>query len=237
MSELPVRLGDLIEYVNSQHPQGGPLDRLSDAVVVSEQIGEAADHLVGHFVDQARRSGASWTEIGRSMGVTKQAAQKRFVPKPGGGTVEATGPFSRFTKRAVNAMLASQEAARSAGNDEIRLPHLVLGLLTEPEGLAVKAIQEQGVTVEDLREIAVRALPPRVDTPIPENIPYAQDAAKVLERSVREALRLGHNYIGTEHLLLAYFDDGSPLLDADLDKDEAEEWIRTVLEQFLKKED
>ncbi|WP_026411611.1 Clp protease N-terminal domain-containing protein [Actinomadura oligospora] len=236
MSELPVRLGDLIEYVNEQSPQGGPLERLSEAVEVSERVGEAADHLVGHFVDQARRSGASWTEIGRSMGVTKQAAQKRFVPKPGGGTVEATGPFSRFTKRAVNTVFASQEAARSAGNDQIRLAHLVLGLLTEPEGLAVKAIQEQGITVEEVREVAVQALPGRVETEIPENIPYAPDAAKVLERSVREALRLGHDYIGTEHLLLAYFDDGSPLLDANLDKDEAEEWIKSVLAQFQKED-
>ncbi|RFU40188.1 ATP-dependent Clp protease ATP-binding subunit [Actinomadura logoneensis] len=236
MSELPVRLGDLIEYVNEQSPDGGPLERLSEAVEVSERVGEAADHLVGHFVDQARRSGASWTEIGRSMGVTKQAAQKRFVPKPGGGTVEATGPFARFTKRAVNTVLASQEAAREAGNAEIRLAHLVLGLLTEPEGLAVKAIEAQGVAVGDVREAAVGALPPRAETEIPENIPYAQDAAKVLERSVREALRLGHNYIGTEHLLLAYFDEGSPLLDVDLDKDEAEQWITSVLQQ-LGKED
>ena len=58
-----------------------PLDQLSDAVLAADHLGEVADHLIGHFVDQARRSGASWTDIGRSMGVTKQAAQKRFVPK------------------------------------------------------------------------------------------------------------------------------------------------------------
>jgi hypothetical protein len=50
-------------------------------MVVAEHLGELSDHLIGHFVDRARRSGASWTDIGRSMGVTKQAAQKRFVPR------------------------------------------------------------------------------------------------------------------------------------------------------------
>jgi len=57
-----------------------------------------ADHLVGHFVDQARRSGASWTEIGQSMNVTKQAAQKRFVPKEQ-ADLSTNSDFSRFTPR------------------------------------------------------------------------------------------------------------------------------------------
>src|ERR687889_2256750 len=76
-----VRLDDLIQAITRVHFD--PLEQLTDAVLAGEHLGEVADHLIGHFVDQARRSGASWTEIGRSMGVTKQAAQKRFVPKAG----------------------------------------------------------------------------------------------------------------------------------------------------------
>lgn len=49
-----------------------------DAMIAADALGDIADHLIGHFVDQARRSGASWTDIGKAMGVTKQAAQKRF---------------------------------------------------------------------------------------------------------------------------------------------------------------
>src|SRR6516225_4631650 len=79
MSQPPVRLDELISYVKST--DGNALDRVSAAVRISEHLGELADHLIGHFVDQARRTGASWTEIGQSMGVTKQAAQKRFVPR------------------------------------------------------------------------------------------------------------------------------------------------------------
>ena len=78
MDPIPVRLDDLISYVKSQ--DGTALDHVSAAIQVSEHLGEVADHLIGHFVDQARKAAASWTEIGQSMGVTKQAAQKRFVP-------------------------------------------------------------------------------------------------------------------------------------------------------------
>ena len=98
MSSSPVSLDTLITYVKAQRPGGSPLDNLSDAVTVSAQLSEQADSLIGHFVDQARRSGASWSQIGASMGVTKQAAQQRFVPR---GPVKGTagfGDFSRFTR-------------------------------------------------------------------------------------------------------------------------------------------
>ena len=64
----PVRLDELIHALDTAHE--APLERLSGAVLVAEHLGEMSDHLIGHFVDRARRSGASWTDIGRSMGVT-----------------------------------------------------------------------------------------------------------------------------------------------------------------------
>src|SRR3954463_446396 len=97
-----VRLDDLISAIQKVHDQ--PLEQLTDAVLAADHLGELADHLIGHFVDQARRSGASWTDIGRSMGVTKQAAQKRFVPK------DPPAPelgFNRFTDRARNVVAAA----------------------------------------------------------------------------------------------------------------------------------
>src|SRR5215467_13768647 len=90
----PVRLDDLIEAIKKVHSD--PLEQLTDAVIAADHLGDIADHLIGHFVDQARRSGASWTDIGRSMGVTKQAAQKRFVTKDSGPPdVDPSGGFSR----------------------------------------------------------------------------------------------------------------------------------------------
>lgn len=73
---IPVGLGDLVEAIHRS--QSDPLDQVSDALRVAAQLDALADQLIGHFVNQARRCGASWGEIGRSIGVTKQAAQKRF---------------------------------------------------------------------------------------------------------------------------------------------------------------
>jgi hypothetical protein len=201
MSEQ-VRLDDLISAIKKAHDD--ELDQLSDAVLAADHLGDVADHLIGHFVDQARRSGASWTDIGRSMGVTKQAARKRFVPK---GPDEGAGPpsgsgFERFTPRARNAVVASQEEARAAQNAEIGTLHLVLGLLHEPEAVAAQAIVAQGVSLDTVRRIATAALPPPAEN-LPALIPYDMGAKKALELTFRTALRLGHNYIGTEHILLA----------------------------------
>ncbi|MDQ0793054.1 Clp protease N-terminal domain-containing protein [Streptomyces sp. B1I3] len=201
-ADPPVRLDDLIEAVKKTHTDA--LEQLSGAVVAADHLGEIADHLIGHFVDQARRSGASWTDIGRSMGVTRQAAQKRFVPKkpdepadldPGQG-------FSRFTEQARNVAMGSHNEAHAAGSDEVGTGHLVLGLLGEPDALAARVIVGQGVTLDAVREAATRVLPPPADV-VPDLIPYDAGARKVMELTFREALRLGHTHVGTEHILLA----------------------------------
>lgn len=209
----PVRLDDLIDVIKRAHSDA--LDQLTDAVIAADHLGDVADHLIGHFVDQARRSGASWTEIGRSMGVSKQAAQKRFVPKGPGETpdLDPSQGFSRFTKRARNVVMAAQNEARAAGNPEIRPEHLVLGLLGEPDALAGRAIVAQGATLHDVRQAATAALPPAADQ-VPDLIPYDARARKALELTFRQALRMGHNYIGTEHILLALLEleDGTGVL-------------------------
>ena len=102
-----------------QHPSGTPLDNLSDAVTVSTQLSEQSDSLIGHFVDQARRSGASWSQIGTSMGVTKQAAQQRFVPRGPVKGAAGFGDFSRFTTRARSMLTAAEDLARAADAAEI----------------------------------------------------------------------------------------------------------------------
>jgi hypothetical protein len=229
-SQHPIRLDDLIEGIKKVHSD--VLEQLSDAVLAADHLGEVADHLIGHFVDQARRSGASWTDIGRSMGVTKQAAQKRFVPKGQTLDLDPQQGFSRFTERARNVVMASQDEARAAGNDEIRPAHLTLGLLREPQGLAARAIVAQGVPLERVREAATATLPPAVPQ-VPDLIPYGTGARKALELTFREALRLGHNYIGTEHILLALLeleDGGGVLSGVGVDKAAAESNVEEALE-------
>jgi hypothetical protein len=205
----PVRLDDLIDVIKTVHAE--PLEQLTDAVLAAESLGEIADHLIGHFVDQARRSGASWTDIGRSMGVSKQAAQKRFVPK---ADLDPSQGFHRFSEQARAAVVASMNEARAAGTAEIGPAHLVLGLLDVPDGVACRALAAQGVDPERIRPEIAAALPPRAaDTP--PVIPYDGRARKALELAFRAALRLGSPGVGTGHLLLALLEedrDGDGLL-------------------------
>ncbi|MQY31101.1 Clp protease N-terminal domain-containing protein [Nocardia aurantia] len=209
-----LRLDDLIEGIKRARPDNA-LEQLSDAVVVAGHLGEVADHLIGHFVDQARRSGASWTDIGSSMGVSKQAAQKRFVPKESSNpaAMDPNAGFARFTSRARHVVVASMEEAQAAGNAEITPEHLVLGLLSEPESLAAVVIVGKGVGLDAVRRVATAALPPAAGE-VPALVPYNGAARKALELTFREALRLGHNYIGTEHILLALLEleDGNGVL-------------------------
>jgi hypothetical protein len=208
-----VRLDDLIDAIKNAHSDA--LDQLSDAVIAADHLGDVADHLIGHFVDQARRSGASWTDIGKSMGVTRQAAQKRFVPKaPGDGTdLDPAQGFNRFTVPARKVVVQSQAEARRAGNKEITTGHLVLGLIGETEAIGARAIVAQQVSLDDVRQAVTGKLPEGAGE-VPEMIPFDAQSKKVLELTFREALRLGHNYVGTEHILLALleFEDGEGTL-------------------------
>jgi hypothetical protein len=95
-----------------------PLEQLYAAVMVAHHIDELADHLIGHFVDRARRSGASWTHIGQSLGVTKQAAQKRFVPNEPETAEVDLRIFARYTDR--------RGRRHGCRNQHIRRTHTVL---------------------------------------------------------------------------------------------------------------
>ncbi|MEU9025534.1 Clp protease N-terminal domain-containing protein [Actinomadura sp. NPDC048394] len=226
---VQIRLDDLIAAIKKVHPDA--LEQLTSAVVAAEHLGEVADHLIGHFVDQARRSGASWTDIGRSMGVSKQAAQKRFVAKGAPADLDPSQGFSRYTVRARNVVIGSQNEARAAGSAEITPAHLVLGLIADPQSLASKAITAQDVLLDTVRQAATAALPPEA-AEVPALIPFDQDAKKSLELTFREALRLGHNYIGTEHILLALLEheNGTGILsEAGVTKPAAEAHIATAL--------
>lgn len=227
-----VRLDDLINATKQMHTD--VLDQLAYAVLAAEHLGEVADHLIGHFVDQARRTGASWTDIGRSMGVTKQAAQKRFVPRAEATTLDLAQGFGRFTPRARNVVAAAQNAAHNAADPEVTPDHLLLGLLSDPSALATTLLQSQHVDIEKLRAAAT---PPPTAPPAaasaPGQIPFSGPARKALELTFREALRLGHNYIGTEHVLLALLElegGNGPLHRCGADKDRVEADLIDALE-------
>lgn len=226
-----LRLDDMIDSIKQTHTDR--LEQLSDAMIAAEHLGELADHLVGHFVDQARSSGASWTDIGRSMGVSKQAAQKRFLPKGPGEAADADSSqgFGRFTPRARKIVVAAQAEARAAGNTEIIPEHLLLGLLSEPKGLAARVFTAHDMQTDAVREAATAKLPAAAEQ-VPELIPFDARAKKALELTFREALRFGHNHVGTEHVLLALLEleeEQGVLSGLGLDK----ESVGTDVESFL----
>lgn len=235
MTNPAVRLDDLIDHVRAKHPEGGELEHLSDAVLVAEHLGDVSDHLVGHFVDQARRAGASWTDIGRSMGVSKQAAQKRFVPR-GSADVPEPGNWSRFTDRARSVVVGAQHEARATGYPEAGPEHVLLGLLADKDSVAGKVIAAQGAALDTVSEAVLAAVSAGPGT-VEGHVPFSAGARKLLALTLREALRLGHNYVGTEHVLLGLLDDeatvaASMLTGFGVTKERSEELILRALEEL-----
>lgn len=211
MTAFPVPLDDLIAHVRSQRPQGDPLGELTEAVSVAARLDEQADALIGHFVDLARRSGASWSQIGAGMGVSKQAAQKRFVPRWDGSDPIPGGQFfSRFTRRARNVLAAAQAIAGSA---EVSAAAIVVGLLSEPEGLAAAILHRLGASDDAVTAafgLQLTGEPSDADPAALRRISFTDEADALLHGTLKAVLRLGHNYVGTEHLLLgALFADQS----------------------------
>jgi ATP-dependent Clp protease ATP-binding subunit ClpA len=109
--------------------------------------------------------------------------------------------FERFTERARQVVVLAQDEARLLKHNYIGTEHILLGLLREEEGLAARLLASLDVTVEEVRAQVVR-LVGQGDEVTPGQIPFTPRAKKVLELSLREALSLSHNYIGTEHVLL-----------------------------------
>lgn len=219
-----IRLDDLIDGIRKIHDD--ELQQLTAAMVAADHLGELADHLIGHFVDQARRSGASWTAIGQAIGVTKQAARKRFLPKAPGDIDDAeAADFRRFTRRAKNVIMAAHNTAHEAGHEHVQAEHLILGLLVDSDSVAAKVLA-RAIKLPAIREAVTTQLPPK--GAVREGlVPYDDEAKKVLELTFRTALRLGHDYVGTEHLLLALLEgqpDG-PLTTLGLDKESVEQQI------------
>ncbi len=261
MAEFPVPLDNLIAYVKTLHPEGGPLENVSDAFAVSEQLDEQSDALLGYFVDQARRSGLPWSQIGAAMGVSKQAAQKRFVPGQAGDHLRAGGfkTFSRFTDRAIRVLFAADRlaadrrrppppshaatqpsAAESATRPAIGAAQLAAAFFSEPEGLAAKAIGKAGLTPEQVYAAVGIGPAPQLPNPdraaLPE-LTFDDSAKATFREALKWALRMGHNYIGTEHLLLGVLFTGGPVAEGftglGLTPQRAEELITAELTDYV----
>ncbi len=115
--------------------------------------------------------------------------------------------FERFTDRARRVVVLAQEEARMLNHGYIGTEHLLLGLIHEGEGVAAKALEAMGFSLDAVRQ-QVEAIIGRGPEPASGHIPFTPRAKRVLELSLRESGQLGHNYIGTEHILLGLLREG-----------------------------
>ncbi len=115
--------------------------------------------------------------------------------------------FERFTERARKVVVKAQDEARFLKQNYIGTEHILLGLIDEKEGIAARVFYELNITFEDIR-LAVKEVVTEGTSESYEHIPFTPRAKKVLELSLREALQMGHNYIGTEHILLGLLREG-----------------------------
>ena len=115
--------------------------------------------------------------------------------------------FERFTDRARRVVVLAQDEARSLNHNYIGTEHLLLGLITEGEGVAAKALESLDINKDAVRSAVIDIIG-EGEKPVEVHIPFTPRAKRVFELSLREALQLGHNYIGTEHLLLGLLKEG-----------------------------
>lgn len=141
--------------------------------------------------------------------------------------------FERFTDRARRVIVLAQDEAKMLNHNYIGTEHILLGLIHEGEGVAAKALEQMGISLEAVREQVIEIIG-QGSTPPTGHIPFTPRAKKVLEYSLREALQMNHSYIGTEHILLGLIREGEGVaaqvlikLGADLNR------VRTTVLQLL----
>ena len=197
-------LTELIQTVNDRSADKDALTRVAAAAEVSGEITSKADLLLGHFVDAARHAGRSWAEIGAALGVTKQGAQQRFVDRDAAPAAADDHLLVRYTDRARASVARAREEALELGHNYVGTEHLLLGVLADPAAISVRVLAELGIPADQLRQAVIEAAVPRPpEGAVPADLPFTPRARRALDLTRGEALRLGHNYIGTEHLLLA----------------------------------
>jgi ATP-dependent Clp protease ATP-binding subunit ClpC len=141
--------------------------------------------------------------------------------------------FQRFTDRARRVVVLAQHEARTLDHDYIGTEHILLGLIDEGQGVAITALTSMGISLEEMRQAVRDTIGRGARPPESGHIPFTPQAKKVLELSLRESMQLGHEYIGTEHILLALIREGGGaaqlLARAGVDLDRARQQVVELL--------
>src|SRR6201995_4656633 len=192
MSPLNISLTDLIERLDADLPEATALARITEAQLRARTLSDLGDQLVGHYVGKAKQAGASWSEIGDAIGVSKQAAQQRHSPTP----------FDRYTDLNRHSIVLAQEAARTHKHDSIGTENMMLGLLGEPRGLAYELLVASAGPEQRIQDAVEEAMPPAGKKAPRGHIAFRPESKEAIEQAIRAAADLGHDWVGTEHSLL-----------------------------------
>lgn len=176
-------------------------DRVQAITALRDQL----DTLELDAVRAIVRSGGSWSEVSKMLGVSKQSAHRRFAkrihddePVPAAAPPE---PKIVVTPQARRAVRSARAAARALGHGEVDTSHLLLGLMADADGPATRALEAIGVDFDQVCEAVTEQQPPTTP-PVAGPVPIAPVARDALEQALREARRLNHAHLGVEHLLL-----------------------------------
>jgi hypothetical protein len=196
-----------LEQLMRDLPPGSPIERLTAASLLAQRLRARGDELLDQLVDAARAQDASWTEIGRALQTSKQAAQQRFAVVAQAPVGDS--PFG-LTGAAGDALAAAASEARDLGHNYIRPEHLILGLLSLPEELAARALAELDVSIEKVRAHMVKWFGNAAPRPT-GSLGVAPQTKRLLELARAIGKSLCHQCPRTEHVLLAAV---SPKLDS-----------------------
>ena len=199
MSTPSPTLESLIGQVNADHESDPVLDRLERAVDLADRLVELSENLVGYFVDESRRAGESWSEIGGRLGVSRQAAQKRFIVADG----ESERFWDRTSKGFRSAIELAGTAAQVRNQTFLGTEHVLLAMSERPRARATAVLASIGIDPKVLRG----AVDGRIGSPakVPGNAdtPLTAKMLRALQLAKREAMRMESDEIDTVHLVLA----------------------------------
>lgn len=212
MADPPTTLESLIAHVRTGAGPAPALDRLTAAIGVADLLEELSENLVGYFVDEARREGASWAEIGARLGVSRQAAQKRFLPSGEAIRGQAIDAFlSRATSDLHEAVALAREAAQARRVTYLGTEHLLLGLAGQPDVKGARALARCGADPVTVRGAVDGRIGVPKGEPLPDATPLTRLAVRTLQHASREALLLNQVTVGSEHLALGLITVGDGL--------------------------
>ncbi|MGZ0145653.1 Clp protease N-terminal domain-containing protein [Kribbella sp. WER1] len=190
LEALNISLGELIAGVYEDHPDADDLARIAEARRRARALTDLGEQLVDHYVSEAKLSGASWSDIGDALGVS------------GADRPRTSDVFARYTNLNRHCIVLAQEAARTHKHDLIATEHLLLGLLSEPRGLAYDVLTAHDTSEQQVRDAIEAALPAAGAEALQGHIAFGADSKESIKETIRAAGELGHDWVGTEHTLL-----------------------------------